>query len=161
MTLSPYDFLSQGTDLKVRKLLARSYLRDSRLDEAIEVYLGILSDVPEDADVHRVFENLCRLAGFEAVPGMINRESVEALKAQICRTAADFREAADLGRNGRNGSPENGQGESLQQLMPALIELNIRHAREAGRADLAEALRSLQINLTRQVFGPKDNGNGR
>ena len=156
MTLSPYDFLSQGTDLKVRKLLARSYLHDSRLDEAMEVYLGVLSDVPEDADVRRVFENLYRLVGQQAVPHTITREVVETLKGQIHQTGADFREAADVGRNGRNGSAENGQGESLQQLMPALIDLNIRHAREAGRADLAEALQSLQVNLTRQVFDRKE-----
>lgn len=161
MTLSPYDFLSQGTDLKVRKLLARSYLRDSRLDEAMEVYLGILTDAPDDADVYRVFENLYRLVGQEAAPVKITRELVEALKVQIHQTGADFCGAADLGRNGRSGSPEIGQGESLQQLMPALIDLNIRHAREAGRADLAEALQSLQINLSRQLFGPRDNGSGR
>ena len=156
MTLSPYDFLSQGTDIKVRKLLARSYLRDSRLDEAMEVYLGVLSDVPDDTDVNRVFENLYRLVGQEAAPEAITRETVEALKAQICRTGADFREVADVGRNGRYGSSENGQGESLQQLMPALIELNIRHAREAGRADLAEALTSLKINLSKQMFRRMD-----
>ncbi len=156
MTLSQYDFLSQGTDLKVRKLLARSYLRDSRLDEAMEVYLGILTDAPDDADVHLVFENLYRLAECEQVPDIITREAAAMLKEDLCRTGADFRYAADAHARGLSSAAENGQGESLQQLMPALIELNIRHARAAGRADLAEALQSLQINLARQMFGRQE-----
>lgn len=165
--------------------MGRAYLRENRVREALEVYLGILKDNPNDVDVLFIMGNLYRLAGnpyaarclylrvLELNPGdrlaerqvafnqeepgqtwdvhdMLSTAAVESLvehlqlhnipsEMEAIRNAAEER-VLDL-----NGHPL----EDVQQLMPALIELNIRQARAAGYLDVAEALQSLQINLAR------------
>jgi len=74
----------------------------------------------------------------------------------------EIRGAADMLENfyaDEQTGPAGVSAESVQRLMPALIEMNIRHARAIGRPDLAEALRSLQINVRRQT-GPLRPRNG-
>jgi len=81
-------------------------------------------------------------------------EAIEFLAARLQnQTAAlqqdEIRMAADvLEKPGANG---HGQELNDQQLLPALIEMNIRQARASGSPEIAEALQSLQINLSRQV----------
>jgi len=81
-------------------------------------------------------------------------EAIELLAVRLQnQTAAlqqdEIRMAADvLEKPGANG---HGQELNDQQLLPALIEMNIRQARASGSPEIAEALQSLQINLSRQV----------
>ena len=192
MISSPNDFLSRSANRKVRKLLGRAYLRGNRVDEAVEVYMNLLRDYPEDTDVMIVLGNLYHLAGspctalrlytrvLELSPGNIiaerqlmlvraednaaweepvplAAEAVKRLAAKLknekCQAAGEeIRMAADMVEKlvAEESVAENSHGEMNGQLMPALIEMNIRQARAAGYPELAEALKSLQINLTRQ-----------
>lgn len=93
-------------------------------------------------------------------PHPLTRAALARLGARLSQglTAArmgEIREAVDvLGRilaENTSGVANGSAAENLNQLMPALLELNIRQARAAGSFDLAEALQSLQISLTRHV----------
>ncbi len=176
-------------------LLGRAYLRESRIEEALEVYLGITKDYPDDTDALSVLANLYRLGGspstaaqlyahvLELNPGSVlatrqlalvqveNREGWEEedpLSAEAIHRLAgrlrneegtvqeeEIRVAADMLEKiiaeDRPADPAGQASDDTQQLMPALIALNIRQARAAGYAELAEALQSLQINLSRQT----------
>jgi tetratricopeptide (TPR) repeat protein len=186
MDSSSTDFSSKVANHRIRKLLGRAYLRENRIREALEVYLGILKDFPNDVDVLYIIGNLYRLAGNLPAAGRLYQRVLElspgdrlAEKHAVAREAsASTRDAQDVLagesmetlvehlqlRNSpseieeiRNAAEErvpdlNGHPlEDVQQLMPALIELNIRQARAAGFLDVAEALQSLQINLARHV----------
>ncbi len=76
----------------------------------------------------------------DCLAGRLQQGNTPSMVDEI-RSAAEERSVENNGQQ-----PEDGQ-----QLMPALIELNIRQARAAGFPDLAEALQSLQINLARQA----------
>lgn len=200
------DLLLKSANRKVRKLLARAYLREFRLEEALEVYLSLLAEDADDGYVLMVLGNLYRLASglgtavrlYEQalaldpanlliqrqlsqaraeVFGMQRVDEVEPLALPaVMRLAQRLRFEAerlpDEGRENRqdlraeiSGAaemlekfiPEERVGQTVipadavQQLMPALIEMNIRHARATGRPELAEALQSLQINVRRQT----------
>lgn len=81
-------------------------------------------------------------------------EAIERLAACLQSQSAsvpmdEIRMAADmLEQTGLTGQANE---LSEQQLLPALIEINIRQARASGSIEIAEALQSLQINLSRQV----------
>jgi tetratricopeptide (TPR) repeat protein len=211
MISSSADFISKGANRKVRKLLGRAYLRENRISEALEVYLGILKDYPGDPDVMIVLGNLYRLSGSPSTAENLYRRvldgnpedhlaekqalkareqtyrewetgdplSAEAVECLVSRLQAkksadqveEIRASAEILERVIPENPaveSNGNGklsdqpvqlpgqheqlpEDVQQLMPALIAQNIRQARVAGYAELAEALQSLQINLARQV----------
>ncbi len=87
--------------------------------------------------------NVDKVLAAEAIESLVEHLKSHNIPSEIeaIRNAAEER-ALDL-----NGHPL----EDVQQLMPALVELNIRQARAAGFLDVAEALQSLQINLARQV----------
>lgn len=197
------DFLRIGVDLKVRKLLGRTYLRENRLDQAVDVYLGIWQDYPEDVDVLVVFGNLYLLAEQPAAAAALYRQAqsvdpsnplvtrqlaqaeaevqahavsngkpmkipadlqereavgelVALLKGQekpdAVRSAADMLEKISAEEHGSDVKDD------LNQLMPALIDLNIRQARAAGKSELAEALQSLQIKLRKQTGSLREKG---
>ncbi len=191
MDSSTADFISQKANRKVRKLLGRAYLRENRIGEALEVYLGILKDYPDDGDVLIVLGTLYRLAGSPAAAEKLYRRALagshcnpqaENLLQNLQTEGHELWQVVDeldepaltelVERLQRKQSPaevdeirmsaehllarimgEDRQGgETLDrertQLMPALIAINIRQARAAGFLDLAEALQSLQINLT-------------
>lgn len=193
MDSSTADFISQKANRKVRKLLGRAYLRENRIGEALEVYLGILKDYPDDGDVFIVLGNLYRLAGSPATAEKLYRralsgnycgslpENLLALQNMETEGSGPWQVEDELSETAltelvnrlqRKQSPaevdeirmaaehllarimaEDRQGGEIvdregTQLMPALIALNIRQARAAGFLDLAEALQSLQINLT-------------
>jgi glycosyltransferase involved in cell wall biosynthesis len=50
--------------------------------------------------------------------------------------------------------------DEIDELLPALIELNIRQAYADGRPDLADGLRNLQINIDYQMAGNTGNTSG-
>lgn len=193
------DGTTKGANQRLRKLLGRAYLRENRISEALEVYLGILRDTPNDVDVLLVLGNLYRLSGqpdaaeclyqrvlersrseratekqasllpVEPLPEwslqeVLSEQAIQALSQRLLacstpilmekiRTAADSREGTleNLTVEDRLSDPAGPGGEDVQQLLPALIALNVRQARAAGYPDLAEALQSLQINLTRHA----------
>ncbi len=72
------DSISKSANRKVRKLLGRAYLRENRIAEALEVYLGILNDFPDDADVLITLGNLYRLAGSPATAERVYRQVLAA-----------------------------------------------------------------------------------
>jgi len=187
MDSSSTELTTKGANHKVRKLLGRAYLRENRIPEALEVYLGILKDYPNDADVLFVLGNLYRLSGslieaerlyhhvLQLNPGDRLAERLLAADIEDPTSGCDVSDVLStvaiehlVERLQTGKTPEqveeiraaaeertvesNGQShEDSHQLMPALIELNIRQARAAGYPDLAEALQSLQIHLSRQV----------
>lgn len=106
------------------------------------------SKFPEDASAEWDFQELLSPLAVQKLIERLQTSNTPARLDQI-RTAADM---LDRTTAEEHILEPNGQGpEDVQQLLPALIELNIRQARAAGYPDLAEALQSLQINLTRQV----------
>ena len=199
MGSSSIDWLSWSADRKVRLLLGRSYLRENRVGEALEIYQGILRDFPGDLDVLIIFGELYRLSGspvtargfFHAVleqspnymlavrqlrlveeetalQGQTGEVEVDPLSAAALerlvnrlqnvtdeekwaaiRGVADLLERviAEANPPGTKGQPNA----ELQQLMPALINLNIRQARVTGQPELAEALQSLQFQLSKII----------
>ncbi|MEI6291982.1 MAG: glycosyltransferase, partial [Chloroflexota bacterium] len=46
--------------------------------------------------------------------------------------------------------------DEIDELLPALLEINIRQAYSDGRPDLAQALRALQVNIDRQLVTKED-----
>ncbi len=221
------DLLLKSANRKVRKLLARAYLREYRLEEALEVYLTLLAEDANDGYVLMVLGNLYRLAGsletaarlyeralaldpanlaiqrqlaqtrsragekpwvIEVEPlslpavmrlaqrlrGVVERMKNEAaqqerenaenfseprkdLRAEICGAAEMLEKFIPEER----AAPAGISADAVQQLMPALIEMNIRHARATGRPDLAEALQSLQISVRRQTGSLKREDEGK
>ena len=47
--------------------------------------------------------------------------------------------------------------DEIDELLPALIELNIRQAHADGKTELAQALRALQFNVDRQLVAKEEN----
>lgn len=70
-------------------------------------------------------------------------------RRQAVREAADLLDR--LASEERPSQPLGKIPTDMQQLMPALIEQNIRQARADGLDELAEALQSLQISLSHHV----------
>ncbi len=187
MDLSTVDFPPKNANHKIRRLLGRAYLRENRIPEALEVYLGILKDDPNDVDALFILGTLYRLSGnaraagqlfrrvleinpgdhlaetqaalvkeedclIDEAGGPVSSKAIENLGAQLQTLhTPEFMDAIRAAADERTGEMNGQPLEDVQQLMPALIELNIRQARAAGYPDLAEALQSLQIHLTRQV----------
>lgn len=57
------DFLSNNGNLKIRKMLANSYLREGRFSNSLKVYCSILSEGCEDIDILVVLGTLYLAAG--------------------------------------------------------------------------------------------------
>ena len=193
---SAVSYLSQNSSRIVRKLLARAYLREYRIPDALAVYQGLLRDYPGDADGLIVWGILYGLAGNARAAEGLYRRALEICPAHplasqqlrlllsqppvatwdgppaldadgIARLAGQLervtvmerrqavREAADglerLASSERPSQPLGNLPADLQQLMPALIEQNIRQARSSGESDLADALQSLHRQITREV----------
>ncbi len=51
--------------------------------------------------------------------------------------------------------------DEINELMPALIELNIRQAQADGKPDLAQALRALQLNIDHQLVSKEEKKSGK
>lgn len=82
-------------------------------------------------------------------PDAIGRLAVRLQNQTEAMQLIEIQSAADvLDQPGSNGHAHD---QNDQALLPALIELNIRQARASGSIEIAEALQSLQINLSRQV----------
>jgi glycosyltransferase involved in cell wall biosynthesis len=189
-------------ELKVRKILGRTYLNENRLAEALDIFIKILIDYPDD------LETLLILGGFYLASGdgktakslylraqeldpqnqTIERQIVmadeivgngaaepvptdmEAVARLLQRLTGqtkvidenDIVRAANL--LAQITSSENpaelvaNHLDEIDELLLALIELNIRQAQADGRPDVAEALHGLQLNIGYQRSTREENG---
>ncbi len=192
--------LSQNTDLKVRKIMARSHMNADRLEEAVETYATILRDYPNDVEVLLVLGNLYLASGdsktaedlygraltldpenkeieqqvilAQSEDSESNGEPVptdpEALARLLMRltgrkvpiSETEMIKAAEMLQEIlESDSPAQMVSQRLDEidnLLPALIEINIRQARADGRNELAKALQNLQINIAYQIEDHKE-----
>lgn len=187
-------------ELKVRKILGRTYLNENKLSEALDIFVKILMDYPDD------LETILILGGFYLAGGDGKTAKELYLRAlqldpqnktihhQICLAEEVERDdtsqpiptdmdgvsqllqrltgkqdaipeseilqaAALLEKIIHSASPAELVSENLDQiddLLMALIEVNVRQAQSDGRADVAEALRSLQLNIDCQRAAKDD-----
>lgn len=187
-------------ELKVRKILGRTYLNENRLAEALDVFIKILLDYPDDVEtililggfylasgdgktakslyvraqqldpqnptIERQIIMADEMAGdsiAESVP--TEMEAVARLLQRLTgRTKAveedDIARAANLLEkiiHGENPAELVAKHlDEIDELLLALIELNIRQARADGRPDVAEALYGLQLNIDYQRVAQKE-----
>jgi len=188
-------------ELKVRKILGKTYLNENRLADALDVFGRILADYPDDLETlhilgnfylasgdgktaksiylhaekldpeNKTIQNQIRLAeeiddnnGFEeptptdlpAVARLLQRLTG---KTQVINENDIMRAASLLEKIINSDSPAELVSKHLDEiddLLPALIELNIRQAHADGRTDLVESLRSLQLNIDYQLVAKED-----
>ena len=69
--------LSQSTDIKVRKIMARSHMNANRLEEAVDAYAEILRDYPDDEEVLLVLGNLYLASGDSKTAEKLYRHALE------------------------------------------------------------------------------------
>lgn len=185
-------------ELKVRKIMGRTYLNQSRLEEALEVYAGILRDYPDDIDSLVVLGNLYLAGGDPQTASAVYRRALEldgtnvtirrqlelaeaeetqlrpeavptdptAIRRLLQRLTgktsaieeADLQKAAALLETILHSSQPAEQVakylDEIDELLPALIELNIRQAEADGNPELANGLHALQENILLQM-GPR------
>lgn len=187
-------------ELKVRKILGKTYLNENRLSDALDVFSKILMDYPDDIETLHILGNFYLASGDgktakkiylraqQLDPGnkVIQRQvslaekigdtgleepvptdipAVARLLQRLTGKAQtineyDIMRAADLLEKIINSeSPAalvDSHLDEIDELLPALIELNIRQAYADGCPELAESLRSLQLNIDYQLIANGD-----
>ena len=191
---------STSPELKVRKIMGRTYLNQSRLEEALEVYVSILRDYPEDLDSLLVLGNLYLAGGDPRTACVVYRrallldsgnqtirrqlELAESEESQLRAEAVptdptairrllqrltgqasaiedgDIEKAAILLstilRSAHPAEEVANHLDEIDELLPALIELNVRQAEADGKRELANGLRALQENIRLQISAPEN-----
>jgi glycosyltransferase involved in cell wall biosynthesis len=190
-------------ELNVRKILGRTYLNENRLSEALDIFIKILMDYPDD------LETLLILAGFYLAGGdgktaknlYLRAQQLDPQNQTIERQIVMADEMAGNGvaepvptdpdavarllqrLTGKNKVIEEGDIiraanllekiinsdnpaelvsrhlDEIDELLLALIELNIRQAWADGRPDVAEALYGLQLNIGYQRVAQEESQN--
>lgn len=188
-------------ELKVRKILGKTYLNENRLADALDVFSKILVDYPDDLETLQILGNFYLASGdgktakniylhaqkldpenktiqhqidlaeeidddnvFEepiptdlpAVARLLQRLTG---KTQAINENDIMRAANLLEKIINSDSPAelvSTHLDEIDELLPALIELNIRQAQVDGRTDLAESLRNLQLNIDYQLITRDD-----
>lgn len=74
---SPSNALDRNADLKVRKLLGRSYLQAGRLDEALQIYAELHQEYPADVDLLFIVGNLYLLSGSPDTAEALYRQALQ------------------------------------------------------------------------------------
>jgi glycosyltransferase involved in cell wall biosynthesis len=181
-------------ELKIRKVLGKTYLNENRLADALDVFSRILEDYPEDKETLHILGNIYLASGDGRTAKTIYLRASqlepqnEVIRRQILlaeEMGGDDAESipTDVSAVGRllqrlTGAPQpvsetdilraasllerilasehpadlvTQHLDEIDQLLPALIELNIRQAQADGLPDLAESLRHLQINIQNQI----------
>ncbi|MBK6790980.1 MAG: hypothetical protein IPG80_00250 [Anaerolineales bacterium] len=182
-------------ELKVRKILGKTYLNENRLSDALDVFSKILMDYPEDVETLHILGNFYLASGdgktakklyqqalrFDPDNKVIQRQvnlaeemgdagleepiptEITAVTRLLQRltgksqeiSESDILRAADLLEKIINSeSPAelvSSRLDEIDELLPALIELNIRQAYADGKPELAESLRGLQLNIDYQL----------
>lgn len=182
-------------ELKVRKIVGRTYLNENRLAEALDIFSKILLDYPDDLETLLILGN-CYLAsgdGKTARTLFAHAQELDPENTNISRQVAMAEDMADDGSeelaptdlasvarllqrlsgikrvieekdvekvafllekiiNSENPAELVSQHlDEIDELMPALIELNVRQAVADSRPDLVQALRALQLNVDHQL----------
>ncbi len=187
-------------ELKVRKILGKTYLNENRLADALDVFSKILMDYPDDIETLHILGNFYLASGDGKTAKKIYAHALQldpqnkALQRQVnlademgdtgleepvptdlpavvrllqrltgktqTISEADITRAADLLEKIINSeTPAELVAthlDEIDELLPALIELNIRQAYADGRPELAESLRSLQINIDCQLIAKEE-----
>lgn len=187
-------------ELKVRKILGRTYLNENKLSEALDIFVKLLADYPDDLETililggfylaggdgktakelylraqqldpqSKTIQRQIMLAeemkdGRSDKPVSTDLEDVSQLLQKLTGQNKEFderdimRAANLLDKIINSGNPAELVTENLDQiddLLMALIEVNVRQARADGRGDIADALRNLQLNIDYQKIA-KDN----
>lgn len=182
-------------ELKVRKILGRTYLNENRLSEALDIFVKILMDYPDDLETLLILggfylasgdgktaKNIYQHAqlldphnktithqillaeemetGFVEEPVPTDGEAVARLLQRLTGKPNKIHEndilraASLLEKIISSNSPADlvsAHLDEIDDLLQALIEVNIRQARADGRADLAEGLHQLQLNIDFQL----------
>lgn len=182
-------------ELKVRKILGRTYLNENHLSEALDIFVKILMDYPDDLETllilggfylasgdgktaKNIYEHAQQLdpynktithqillaaemeSGIVEEPVPTDNEAVARLLQRLTGKSnkiqeSDIQRAASLLEKIINShSPADlvsAHLDEIDDLLQALIEVNIRQARADGRADLAEGLHQLQLNIDYQL----------
>jgi glycosyltransferase involved in cell wall biosynthesis len=181
-------------ELKVKKILGRTYLNENRLAEALDVFSQVLAADPDDLETLLILGNFylasgdgrtakklylhaqqvdpenktiaCQIAMAEEMPGTDFEEldptdlrAVARLlqrltgKSKVIHESDILQAALLLEKIINSENPAELVSEHLDEideLLPALLELNICQAYSDGRYDLAEGLRNLQVNIDYQ-----------
>ena len=181
-------------ELKVRKLVGRTYINENRLEEALDIYSKILQDYPDDVESLLILGNIYLASGdgktakrvylqaLELQPnnsaiqrqlllaeeehGLGLGESVptdpEAVARLLQRLTGkqsmvketDILKAAEmLEEILQSPNPAElvaSRLDEIDDLLLALIELNVRQARSDGKHELADGLRNLQVAIELQ-----------
>lgn len=74
---SPSNALDRNADLKVRKLLGRSYLHTGRLDEALQIYAELHHEYPTDVDLLFIVGNLYLMSGSPDTAEALYRQALQ------------------------------------------------------------------------------------
>ncbi|MCX6079937.1 MAG: tetratricopeptide repeat protein [Chloroflexi bacterium] len=188
------------SELKVRKILGRTYLNENRLAEALEIFSKILLDYPDDLETLLILGN-CYLASGDGKtarkiylhaqkldPENKNIQRQISMADEIEDSGAEELAPTDLAAVARllqrltgktktidendivraavlldkiinSDSPAelvSRHLDEIDELMPALLELNIRQAYADGKPDLAQALKALQLNIDHQLVSKED-----
>jgi glycosyltransferase involved in cell wall biosynthesis len=188
-------------ELKVRKILGKTYLNENRLADALDVFGRILDDYPDDLETLHILGNFYLASGdgktaksiylhakkldpenktiqrqinlaeeiddnngFEEpiptdIPAVARLLQRLTGKAQAINENDIMRAASLLEKIINSDSPAelvSRHLDEIDELLPALIELNIRQAHADGQPDLAESLRSLQLNIDYQLVAKGD-----
>ncbi len=181
-------------ELKIRKVLGKTYLNENRLADALDVFSRILEDYPEDVETLHILGNIYLASGdgrtaktiyqrasqLEPQNEVFRRQillademggddtesiptDVSAVARLLQRLTGDsqpisetdiLRAASLLERIVASDHPADLVAKHLDeidQLLPALIELNIRQAQADGFTELAESLRHLQNHVQNQI----------
>lgn len=188
-------------ELKVRKILGKTYLNENRLADALDVFSKILMDYPDDVETLHILGNFYLASGdgktakkiylramqldpentviqrqvnlaeemgdtgleehiptdLPAVARLLQRLTG---KAQVVSEADIVRAAELLEKIINSERPAELVAihlDEIDDLLPALIELNIRQAYADGRPELAESLRGLQLNIDYQLTAKEGN----
>ena len=187
-------------ELKVRKILGKTYLNENRLADALDVFSKILMDYPDDIETLHIMGSFYLASGdgktakkiylraqqldpqnmaiqhqislaeeigdtgieepiptdLPAVARLLQRLTG---KTQAISESDIIRAAELLDKIINSESPAElvaSHMDEIDELLPALIELNIRQAYADGRPELAESLRSLQLSIDYQLIAKED-----
>ena len=189
------------SELKVRKILGKTYINENRLTDALDVFSKILVDYPDDLETLKILGNFYLASGdgktaksiylhaqkldpenkiiqhqINLAEDIDNSNEIEepiptdlpAVTRLLQRLTGKTREISEndimraallLEKIITCESPAELVAKHLDEideLIPALIDLNIQQAYADGRSDLAESLRTLQLNIDYQLVTKED-----
>lgn len=148
-------------DVEVLLVLGNLYLASGDSGSAESLYTRALSLDPENNEIKKqVLLAQSEEPSVQAEPVPMDPDALARLLMRLTGrkmpvTEQEMQKAADLLHEIlEHPSPAQIVAERLDEindLLPALIEINIRQARAHGQADLAQSLQNLQINIASQM----------